>query len=864
MTKPRTFATTMALMIVALGPAFGQAPTSRPAGGDWPMAGGGPHRNAVSAERNIPQQWDIKTRENIKWVAPLGTTTYGSPVVAGGKVYVSTNNGGEYRPHSKGDKGCVLCFDEQTGKLLWQATHDRHPAGDEYFYPDQGIASKPYVDGERLYYVSNRCELVCADSSGFYDGENDGPFTSEKHTDKQDADFVWILDMFAELDVRPNALPASSPVGAGDLIFVCTGNAATQSGKVASPSAPSFIAVNKETGKVVWKRRDPGKNIMHGQWSSPAYGLIRGPDTGATRRPQVIFGGGDGWCYAFDAPTGRLIWKFDLNPKDSVWEPGGAGTKGFVVSMPVIHGNKVFLAIGNDPEGSDGPGHLYAIDATKTGDITETGKIWHVGGAGFGRTVSNVAIADGLLYAIELAGFISCIDVETGRLHWRHDIMAGVWGSPLVVDGKVIFANTDGEICILQHGKMLKELATIDMRHPIFTTPVAANGVLYVATQRFLYAIQKPPATTSAPASAPASGRAPADQWPTFRGNPQLTGVSESTLPEELYLRWKYETPEPICSTAAIVAGVVYVGSDEGALYAINLSDGQLKWKHETREPIESSPAAVDGLVIYGDEGGVLHACEAQSGAERWTFRTEGRIISSANYCVAGAPGTEPDGRIVFGSYDGALYCLRVADGTRIWKYETEERVHATPAFAGTHVLVGGCDAHLHVVNLGDGTPVRRIPLDSVTGASAAVHGSRVFLGTYGQQILGIDWQIGRVVWRFEDPDRSFPYLSSAAVADDLVIIGGRDKRLRAIDSETGKQRWQFLTKGRIDGSPVVVGQRVFIGSGDGTLYAVKLSTGEELWRYETGSAISASPAVAEGCLVIATEDGLICCFGSK
>ncbi|MFQ5807790.1 MAG: PQQ-binding-like beta-propeller repeat protein, partial [Phycisphaerae bacterium] len=434
---------------------------------------------------------------------------------------------------------------------------------------------------------------------------------------------------------------------------------------------------------------------------------------------------------------------------------------------------------------------------------------------------------------------------------------AGVWGSPCVVDGKVMLGNTDGELYVLRHGKTLKQLALNDMRHPIYTTPVAAHGVLYVATQRFLYAIQSPPAT--APASRPTA----ADQWPMFRGNPQLTGVAASALPDEFHVRWKYETPEPISSTAAIVAGVVYVGSDEGALYALDLASGRLKWRHQNGEVIESSPAVIDGMVIFGDDAGVLHACDANTGAVRWTFQTEGRIISSVN-CVAPASSRWSDERIIFGSYDGALYCLRAENGKQIWKYETEERVHATPAIVGSHVLVGGCDAHLHVVNIGDGTPVRKIALDSVTGCSAAVLGARVFLGTYGQQVLGIDWQIGRVVWRFEDPERSFPFLSSAAATGQLVIVGGRDKRLHALDPDTGKQRWQFVTKGAIDSSPVIVGERVFVGSADGNLYAVNLTTGKEVWRFEAGAPISASPAVAESCLVISTEDGLIYCFGSK
>ena len=482
--RPYSAATAGILTVVAVALAGGQQQTTRPVGNDWPMWGGSPDRNAVSAEKGIPHQWDLKTNKNVKWVAPLGSYSYGGPVVAGGRVYVSTNNGGGFRPSIKGDKGCLLCFDERTGKLLWQATHDKLPTGSVNDWPEQGVASTPFVEGERVYYVSNRCELVCADANGFHDGENDGPFKRERHTGIQDADFVWILDMIGELGVFPHNLAASSPVGSGELIFVCTSNGVDEDHLTPpAPDAPSFIAVNKSAGRVVWKRNDPGKNILHGQWSSPAYGVVNG-------RPQVIFGGGDGWCYAFEPLTGRLIWKFDLNPKDAVWEVGGRGAKSSIVATPVIHDNKVFLAVGDDPESAPGDGHLYAIDATKKGDVTRTGRIWHIGGEEFGRTLSSVVIVNGLLYAVDMDGFLSCRDVKSGKEYWRHDMEAGVWGSPCVVDGKVMLSSTDGEVVVLQHGRALKELARNDMRHAVYTTPVAANGALYIVTRRFLYAIQ--------------------------------------------------------------------------------------------------------------------------------------------------------------------------------------------------------------------------------------------------------------------------------------------------------------------------------------------------------------------------------------
>jgi len=461
-------------------------PATQPARAAWPMCGGSPARNAVAPPQPIPARWDLETKENVKWVARLGTQTYGGPVVAGGKVFVGTNNGSELRPGITGDKGCVLCFDEQSGTLLWQATHDKLASGSANDWPEQGVASTPLVDGNRVYYVSNRCALVCADVAGFHDGKNDGPFTDEKYTGAQDADFVWMLDMIGQLGVYPHNLAACSPVGFGDLLFVCTSNGVDEDHeKPPTPDAPSFIAVDKQTGKVVWRRNDPNGRILHGQWSSPAYALIGG-------QPQVFFAGGDGWCYSFEPATGAPLWKFDLNPKDAVWEAGGGGTKTSIVATPVVCAEKVFLAVGDDPETQRGPGHLYAIDATKRGDVTETARLWHVGGKEFGRTIASVAVADGLAYAVDLDGYLSCFDEKTGQRRWRYDMQAAVWGSPCVVDGKVLLGNADGELVVLRHGPTLKELARNDMRHPIYTTPAVANGVLYVATQRFLYAIQTP------------------------------------------------------------------------------------------------------------------------------------------------------------------------------------------------------------------------------------------------------------------------------------------------------------------------------------------------------------------------------------
>ena len=253
-----------------------------------------------------------------------------------------------------------------------------------------------------------------------------------------------------------------------------------------TPDAPAFIAVDKKTGKLLWTRNHPGKHTLHGQWSSPAYGVIQG-------RPQVIFGGGDGWVYSLDPETGDVLWKFDMNPKDSVYILGGRGTRNEILATPLIYDHGVFVSVGQDPEHGEGIGHLYSLDATKTGDVTESGEVWHVGGGDFHRSISTVAIADGLLYAADLRGFLYCLDVKTGQKYWRYDTSAAVWGSPYAVDGKVFLGDEDGEIAVLEQGKAMKELAVNEMQNSVCGTPVAANGVLYVANRRTLFAIQAAP-----------------------------------------------------------------------------------------------------------------------------------------------------------------------------------------------------------------------------------------------------------------------------------------------------------------------------------------------------------------------------------
>jgi outer membrane protein assembly factor BamB len=450
---------------------------SDPGTGSWPMWGGTPDRNMISSMKGLPSEWDVKTKKNIKWVAELGSQSYGNPVVADGMVFVGTNNEAPRDPKVTGDRGVLMAFRESDGTFMWQHSHPKLEAGRANDWPFQGVASSPLVEGEKLYYVSNRGVLWCVDTKGFHDGENDGPMTDEKLNGKLDADAIWSFDMMEEVGTYPHNLANSSPVMWGNLIFVSTSNGQDESHvNIPSPRAPSIIAVDKNTGKLVWEDNSVEDRILHGQWSTPSVGDVGGV-------VQVVSAQGDGWVRGYEAQSGKKLWEFDTNPKDSVWPR----TRNELISTPVVLNNRVYIANGQDPEHGEGVGHFYAIDATKRGDITESGRIFHF--EKIRRSISTAAIADGLIYLPDFSGFFHCLDANTGQELWVHDLTSAVWGSAMVADGKVYIGNEDGDIVILQHGKEKKVLTTINMGSAVYGTVVPANGTLYVMNRNQLYAI---------------------------------------------------------------------------------------------------------------------------------------------------------------------------------------------------------------------------------------------------------------------------------------------------------------------------------------------------------------------------------------
>ena len=480
---------------------------------DWPQWGGTDNRNMYSEEKGLPgrfepgkykkgtEEIDMATTKNVKWVAKLGTQSYGNSTIADGRVFVGTNNDSPRNDRDEGDRSIMMVFSEKDGSFLWQLVIPKLASGKVNDWENLGLLSSPTVEGDRVYIVTSRCEVMCLDAAGLANGnqgmQNEGQYIAGPGKPKvtlndKDADIIWVYDMINELGVFPHNASNCSVLVYGDIVYACTSNGQDWShSNIPSPLSPSFIALNKATGELVGEDdAGIGPKIFHGQWSSPSMGMVNG-------KPQIYFGGGDGLLYAFDPKPVigedeynylKRIWWFDANPPEYRTKkyPAAEGPSE-INATPTFWKNRVYVAIGQDPEHGEGVGNLVCVDPTGTGDVTKTKKIWSF--QGINRSISTVSITpEGLLFIGDFSGFVYCLNADTGEHYWTHDMKAHMWGSTLVADGKVYVGDEDGDLVVLEAAKAKKVLSETNLGAPVYSTPVVANGVLYVGSSTHLYA----------------------------------------------------------------------------------------------------------------------------------------------------------------------------------------------------------------------------------------------------------------------------------------------------------------------------------------------------------------------------------------
>jgi len=349
--------------------------------------------------------------------------------------------------------------------------------------------------------------------------------------------------------------------------------------------------------------------------------------------------------------------------------------------------------------------------------------------------------------------------------------------------------------------------------------------------------------------------------WPIFRGDPTLSGTAENELPDDPVLLWSFMTESWIIGSPVLGMGCVFIGSSDGKVYSIKLSDGKKVWEFNTGDDIEASPLLLNKNIYVGNLSGELYCLSADSGEVRWKYECESSIYGSTNWVMN--PQTQKPW-ILVGSYDNRLYCLDAGTGKLNWSYETDNYINGAPATDGVHVVFGGCDEMLHILSVLDGKKIGEVWAGSYIPGSAALVDGKAYLGQYDNKLICVDRKRKTIDWEYQDKDNPDSFFSSPAVGKDRVLIGSRNDYLHCVDRKTGKKIWVFRTHDDIDSSPVIAGEKAVVGSLDGRLYIVDMATGKELWSYEIGAPLFSCPAVDGGFIVIGADDGRIYTFGEK
>jgi len=352
---------------------------------------------------------------------------------------------------------------------------------------------------------------------GWFDEENDNGMQfrdntvlAARHTPRLNRFLVDVRAAAKSLDgIWSHDAAHSSILVDGDYLYLNTGTGVDNTHKrIRTPDAPSLVVLEKKTGRLVARDNEGiAPNIFHSTWASPSFGKVNG-------RSQIFFAAGNGVLYAFhplessrhelrspgaisDTPAVSIlkkVWQFDFDPeapKTNVHQYNSNRREGpsDFYGMPVLYQNRIYAAGGGDLWWGKNEAWLKCIDATRTGIVTSNALIWsyplqkHV--------LSTAAIYRGMIFIADCGRGFHCLNLETGKPFWTHDIEGEAWASPLVADGKVYLGTRAGMFYIFAASTEKKLLSTIQMGNPISATATAANGVLYIATMTQLFAVRK-------------------------------------------------------------------------------------------------------------------------------------------------------------------------------------------------------------------------------------------------------------------------------------------------------------------------------------------------------------------------------------
>ena len=369
------------------------------------------------------------------------------------------------------------------------------------------------------------------------------------------------------------------------------------------------------------------------------------------------------------------------------------------------------------------------------------------------------------------------------------------------------------------------------------------------------------------------------NEWAMFRHDLQHSGSTDvNGAAPSGELKWTFTAGGVIHSSPAVVDGVVYFGSRDSHLYAVDAATGQQIWSFQAGSWVDSSPAVVGGVVYFGSNDSNVYAVDAKTGKQIWSFKTP--------YAVRSSPAVA-DGIVYIGSDDYFVYALDAATGKLLWKSATDDNVISSPAVYGGVVTVGSGDKLLHTFNAKNGrTRLQFLTTGNIFSSTAVKDGTAYFADSagffYAVDTSKKNWFLenkARYYWNAlyvygvaPKPSNPSGYMwsmplgwgintvSSPAVTDSNAYMGAQNNMI-SIDLATRSIAWTFPTGDVVTSSPAVAGGAIFFGGYNGHVYALNSATGEKLWDYVTGDQITSSPAVADGVLYIGSHDGKLYAF---
>ncbi|MGA2257778.1 MAG: PQQ-binding-like beta-propeller repeat protein, partial [Thermoguttaceae bacterium] len=643
-------------------------------------------------------------------------------------------------------------------------------------------------------------------------------------------------------------------------------------------AAPSLVCLNKDKGELLWKDNSPGENILMTQFADPTIVKIGGEF-------QVIVPQSDGWIRAFRPESGEKLWEFDINPKVSSYKIGGRGDRNYLLGNAVVYDDRVYIASGRFMEEGEGPGRLVCIDPTKRGDVSSElavdadGKrlprrrlqavdpqrgekaipnpnsalVWEFAGPpktstdGMQRTCATVAIAKGLVIAVDLSGQVHCLNAKTGQPYWHHDMLTAIVASPLIVDDKVYVGNEDGVMSVFQlvaDPKCAEPLATIPLGNPLYASPVYANGTLYIANRNTLFAVD---------ATAASRWHEQAGNWPQWRG-PDRSNRSEDV---GLLQKWPDGGPPLSWRVDGLGDGIASIAMADGRIFT---------------------------STTYGENEFAV-ALDEETGQRLWATRVGAAVPENPLMRWLSQRTPTVDGNRLYVFTNSAwLVCLDAISGEVVWRISYSSEFGTRP---GTWGL---CDRPLvdgdKLICAPGGTQATVVALDKRTGKVIwrkllDGHERNQFAATLVVQTSGLKQYVvylttglasfaaddGRLLWRY---DRRFNLANSYT---PLIIEGGllspngyntgiaRLKLTRKDDTVAVEQQYyKNVPLVPFADSSVLVDDRLyaFKGTRDGPLVCIDSSDSKDLWTARGSGSGKAAATYADGRLYLRWVDGTV------